>query len=60
MTPLFRRFASDESGATAIEYALVASIVSVAIVASMTNLGSATINLYDFLIDNLVDPGGGD
>lgn len=31
-------FASDEQGATAIEYALIASIVSIAIAASLTTV----------------------
>ncbi|MBN9071078.1 MAG: Flp family type IVb pilin [Rhizobiales bacterium] len=31
MKPLLRRFAADESGATAIEYALIGTLVSVAI-----------------------------
>lgn len=33
MTNLFKRFAKDESGATAIEYGLIAAIVAVIIVA---------------------------
>lgn len=32
MKPLFRRFLSDRDGATAIEYVLVAGLVSLAIV----------------------------
>jgi pilus assembly protein Flp/PilA len=37
---LARRFHADESGATAIEYALIAAGISVAIVTTVTNLGS--------------------
>lgn len=33
--------ASDEAGATAIEYALVASLISVAIIAGATSIGSS-------------------
>jgi len=33
-----KRFADDEAGATAIEYALIAGIVSIAIVASLTGV----------------------
>lgn len=33
MTNLFKRFAKDESGATAIEYGLIAAIIAVIIVA---------------------------
>jgi pilus assembly protein Flp/PilA len=34
-------FVSDESGATAIEYALIASLIAVALVTILTNLGTA-------------------
>ena len=37
---LARRFQADESGATAIEYALIAAGIAVAIVTTVTNLGS--------------------
>ena len=41
-----RRLAHDEQGATAIEYALIAAGIAVAIAAAVTSLGSATSNLY--------------
>ena len=47
MTKLFQRFLKDESGATAIEYGLIAALISVAIIAGATTLGntlSATFN----------------
>ncbi len=34
------RFASDESGATAIEYGLIASLIAVAIIGAVTTLGT--------------------
>jgi pilus assembly protein Flp/PilA len=37
---LVRRFRADETGATAIEYALIAAGISVAIVTTVYNLGS--------------------
>jgi pilus assembly protein Flp/PilA len=40
MTNLVKRFAKDESGATAIEYGLIAAGISVAIIAVMQGLGS--------------------
>jgi pilus assembly protein Flp/PilA len=40
MTTLFRRFVKDESGATAIEYGLIAAGISVAIIAVVQGLGS--------------------
>lgn len=38
MKSLFARFASDESGATAIEYGLIAAIVGVGLITSLGNL----------------------
>jgi pilus assembly protein Flp/PilA len=40
MTSLVKRFVKDESGATAIEYGLIAAGISVAIIAVMQGLGS--------------------
>lgn len=40
MTNLVTRFLKDESGATAIEYGLVAAGISVAIIAVVQSLGS--------------------
>ncbi len=40
MTNLVKRFATDESGATAIEYGLIAAGISVAIIAVVNALGS--------------------
>jgi pilus assembly protein Flp/PilA len=37
---LITRFAKDESGATAIEYGLIAALVGVAIITAVTNLGT--------------------
>jgi pilus assembly protein Flp/PilA len=40
MKSVFSRFLSDESGATAIEYGLIAAGISVAIIAVVQGLGS--------------------
>jgi pilus assembly protein Flp/PilA len=40
MTTLVQRFVKDESGATAIEYGLIAAGISVAIIAVVQGLGS--------------------
>lgn len=42
MIPLLKRFASNECGATAIEYALIAICICVAIVAIVDGLGLKT------------------
>jgi pilus assembly protein Flp/PilA len=39
MKNLFTRFAKDESGATAIEYGLIAALISVVIIGVLTTLG---------------------
>lgn len=41
MTTLFARFIKDESGATAIEYGLIAALISVAIIGAATTLGGS-------------------
>jgi pilus assembly protein Flp/PilA len=40
ITKLFARFPNDESGATAIEYGLIAAGISIAIVAVVNGLGT--------------------
>jgi len=40
MTTLFKSFMKDESGATAIEYGLIAAGISVAIITVVNGLGS--------------------
>lgn len=41
MTNIFSRFLKDESGATAIEYGLIAAIVGVGIIAGLKELEAA-------------------
>ena len=43
MKNLFRRFLEDESGATAIEYGLIAAGISVAIIAVVQGVGSKLV-----------------
>jgi len=40
MLAKFKNFVANESGATAIEYALIASLIAIALVTILTNLGS--------------------
>jgi pilus assembly protein Flp/PilA len=40
MKALFSRFANDESGATAIEYGLIAALIAVVIIGALTTVGS--------------------
>lgn len=49
MTNVFARFVKDESGATAIEYGLIAALVAVACIAAWTSLGSSLSAKFDFI-----------
>ena len=40
MTQFLNRFAKDESGATAIEYGLIAALIAVVIITAVTTLGT--------------------
>ena len=46
MQTLIARFVKDESGATAIEYGLIASLISVAIISAATTLGKNVSNTF--------------
>jgi len=53
---LFARFAQDESGATAIEYGLIAALISVAIIVAAGALGGNLGNLFNEISNELVVP----
>jgi pilus assembly protein Flp/PilA len=40
MKTIMKRFAADESGATAIEYGLIAALIAVAIITAVTAMGN--------------------
>jgi pilus assembly protein Flp/PilA len=44
---MLRAFLRDERGATAIEYGLIASVIFLAIITSVTLYGDKTTALYD-------------
>lgn len=46
MKNLFARFANDESGATAIEYGLIAGLISIAIVTAVTTAGGSISSIF--------------
>ncbi|HHY49956.1 MAG TPA: Flp family type IVb pilin [Alphaproteobacteria bacterium] len=41
------RFMNDESGATAIEYGLIAALIAVGIIAAATTLGNGLSNIFE-------------
>lgn len=53
MSKLITRFVRDEEGATAIEYGLIASLISVAIVAVLLTLGPQLKAVFQAVQDNL-------
>lgn len=46
MKNLLKKFFKDESGATAIEYGLIAALVSVAIIGGVTTIGSESAESF--------------
>ncbi len=49
MIDVMRRFISDTSGATAIEYGLIAAGISVAIIAAVQSVGGSLQNTFNFI-----------
>ncbi|MGG7519165.1 Flp family type IVb pilin [Allorhizobium undicola] len=47
MTKLFARFFKNESGATAIEYGLIAALISVALITGAQTLGNNLNTAFD-------------
>lgn len=48
---MFARFLKDESGATAIEYGLIAALIAVAIIGGVTALGNNTGTTFNTVSD---------
>ena len=46
MLSALRKFSNDESGATAIEYALIASLIAVVIVAAVQTVGTKVSTVF--------------
>lgn len=57
MIGLVKRFARDESGATAIEYGLIAAGVSVAIITVVNSLGSQLKSTFGKITSQLATVG---
>ena len=50
---MIRRFLENESGATAIEYALIASGISIAILTAVNNVGSGVKTMWQTISTSL-------
>ena len=53
MKPIFAKFIADESGATAIEYGLIAAGISLAIIAAVNGLGSNLNTMFNSINSSL-------
>ncbi len=56
---IFVKFVKDESGATAIEYGLIAALVSVAAIAALTSLGGSLTNIFTAVDGDVATAAGG-
>lgn len=54
MKTMFKNFVSDESGATAIEYGMIAALVAVVIIGTLTTLGSKLNKTFNGVASQLV------
>lgn len=53
MFTTIKSFINDESGATAIEYGLIAALVSVAAIGALGDMGEELKNMFGFVEDEL-------
>lgn len=53
MKTLFDRFRDDQSGATAIEYGLIAALIAVAIIGAITTVGTNLAAKFNVISSNL-------
>lgn len=49
-----KRFVADEVGATAIEYALIGSLVSIVIVAALLSINDSMVDIYKTIQDAIL------
>jgi pilus assembly protein Flp/PilA len=56
MKSLLNRFAKDESGATAIEYGLIATLIAVAIIVGATAVGTKLNDIFTGISGKMTVP----
>jgi len=54
---LFKKFAADESGATAIEYGLIAALMAVVVIAAISFLGDPLKEAFCNIGNTMKSPG---
>jgi len=52
MTNLLGRFLNEESGATAVEYGLIAGLIGLTLAASLPIFGTSMINMFNYVSSN--------
>ena len=57
---LFNRIMKDEAGATAIEYGLMAALISVAAITAMGSLGNSLSNTFNFVSGQMTNAQSGE
>ncbi len=53
MMSKLKRFVSDESGATAIEYGLIATLIAIAVIAAARSVGNNLVVQFNAIATNL-------
>jgi len=53
MTRFVSQFMSDDSGATAIEYGLIAALIAVVIISAVTALGTTIKGKFEEVVDGM-------
>ncbi|MGE5469739.1 MAG: Flp family type IVb pilin [Bacteroidota bacterium] len=51
-----QQFVQDEDGVTAIEYGLIASLIGVAIIVTVTGVGTSLNGIFSYISSQLVPP----
>jgi pilus assembly protein Flp/PilA len=59
MITTLARFVKDENGATAIEYGLIAALVSVAAIGALTALGTNLSNMFNTVSSSVASASSG-
>ncbi len=54
MLELIQRITRCEQGATAVEYGLIVSLIVVAIMASLSNFGDGSTNMWNYVSNQII------
>lgn len=55
MRRLISRFLADDSGATAIEYGLIAALIAIAVLGALRSFGGANGGVFDSVMNSIGD-----